>query len=71
MQCNTNNRTIVPVTIKDSDKILTPTEVKDEKQPHTMEIETCIVEINVGGVEVIDIHKLNALHRRKYAITAR
>ena len=45
-------------------------EVKDENQPHALEIETHVVERNVGGMEVIDIHRLNALQRIKYAITA-
>ena len=70
MQCSTDNRAIVRVTIKDSDEIPTPTEINDEKQLHALERETCVVEINVGGVEVIDIHELNALQRMKYAITA-
>ena len=71
MQCNTDNRAIVCVTIKDSIEIPTPTKVKDENQPHTLETETHVVKRNVGGVEVIDIHELNALQRMKYAITAK
>ena len=65
MQCNTDNRAIICITIKDSDEIPTPTEVKDEKQPHVLERETCVVEINVGCVEVINIHELNALEKMK------
>ena len=62
MQCNTDNRAIVCVTIKDSNKTPTPMEVKDKNQPHVvihvLQTETHIVERNLGGVEVIDIHKL-------------
>ena len=71
MQCNTDNRAIVRITIKASDEIPNPTEVKDENQPHALETETRIVEQNVGGVEVIEIHELNALQRMKCAITAK
>ena len=71
MQCNTDNRAIVCITIKDSNEIPTPTEVKDENQPHALETETHVVERNVCSVEVIDIHELNALQRIKYAITAK
>ena len=48
-----------------------PPEINDEKQLHALERDTCVVEINVGGVEVIDIHEINALQRMKYAITAK
>ena len=63
IQCNTDNRAIIRITIKDNDETPTLTEVKDEKQPHILEIETHAVEINVGSVEVIDIQELNALQR--------
>ena len=46
-------------------------DVKEENEPHVLEIKTLVVERNVRGVEVIDIHKLNALQRMKYAITAK
>ena len=71
MQCNRDNRAIVHVTIKDSDEIHTPTEVKDENLPHVLETETHVVERNVGGVEVINMHELNVLQKMKYAITAK
>ena len=71
MQCNTDNRAIVRVTIKASDEIPNPTEIKDENKPHVLVIKTRIVERNVGGVEVIDNHKLNALQRMKCAITTK
>ena len=71
MQCNTDNRAIVHITIKDSDEIPTPTEVKDENLPHVLETETHVMERNVGGVEVIEMHELNVLQKMKYAISAK
>ena len=71
MQCNTDNRATVRVTIKDGDEIPTLTEVKDENLPHVLETETHVVERNVGGVEVIDMHELNVLQKMKCAITAK
>ena len=71
MQCNTDNRAIVHITIKDSDEIPTPMEVKDENLPHVLETETHVMERNVGGVEVIEMHELNVLQKMKYAITAK
>ena len=65
MQCNTDNRAIVRITIKDSDKIPAPTKVKYKNLPHVLETETHVVERNVGGVEVIDMHELNVLQKMK------
>ena len=69
MQCNTDNRAIVHITIRDIDKTPTPMEVKDENQPCVLKTETHTVGRNVGGVKVINIHKLKVPQRMKYTIT--
>ena len=71
MQCNTDNRAIDCITIKDGNRTPNPMEVKDKNKSYVLKIETCIMERNVGSVEVINIHKLNALQRMNHAITAK